>query len=132
MQGLFARHDMEEGYQVIVYGGRPIYTGTLMPLGTSYVIQVDVTKLTGLTEAERSALHGLSFDGSGTQTALGRWLNDGSLSSPTVSNNCEFVHFTNEGKSSGATAVCVLIRTTRPVKKGEELLVSYGALFSAA
>lgn len=103
--GLFADRDLPAGYKVD-------YTGDLAPLasdadGGAYFLQL----------TKHSAI-----DAARTDSGEGRWVNDPRGADKEA--NTEFVLYTPPGKPRQA---CV--RTLRPIEKGEEILVKYGAAY---
>jgi len=103
--GLHADRDLPQGLSID-------YTGDRVPLesdsdGGNYFLEI---------------AQGVAIDAARTNSGDGRWVNDPRGSDKEA--NCDFVLYTPPGKQRTA---CV--RTRRPVVKGEEILVKYGAQY---
>lgn len=101
-QGLFAERDLPAGFDVPYTGDRVRLRGP-NDGGTYYL---EVTRATAIDAAR-------------TNAGEGRWVND--PRGTDAATNCEFVMHTPPGGERTA-----VVRTLRPVRKGEELLVKYG------
>ena len=102
--GLHAARDLPKNTRIS-------YTGDRIPLGDgdggSYFL--------GLT-------NDTGIDGARTNAGEARWINDPKGSLETA--NCRFCVFTPQGGTRKAG-----VRTLRPIKKGEEIYVKYGAAY---
>ena len=103
--GLHAARDLPRGMLIR-------YTGDSIPLvdnngGGEYFLQL--TNSTGI-------------DGARTNAGEGRWVNDPRGTAENA--NCKFCVYTPRGETRRAG-----VRTLRPIKRGEELYVKYGAAY---
>ena len=103
-KGLFAARDFEKNQMITYYTGDIHPTDHVNTDGSAYVLEIK---------------KGTVVDAARTNTAPGRLLND--AKSTPLTNNCRF--------SINHKDKIIKIKATKKIKKGEELLVSYGSSY---
>jgi SET domain-containing protein len=113
MGGLFAETDFKKGDFLCIYHGKLISFNDQTCKSLDYVLELPSV------HCEK----GYAVDSSSTQSSLGRWANDGSMCEPKIEPNAEFKILLQKEVNH----MClVYLSAKNDIKKGEEILVSYG------